>query len=77
VYVSLYGTGIRGAASSTVCTVGNVTVPVTFAGPQSLYPGLDQVNISIPPALRGSGEVNVVVTAGGVASNAVKLEFGG
>jgi hypothetical protein len=77
VYVSLYGTGIRGAASSTVCTVGGVTVPVTFAGPQSAYPGLDQVNISIPPALRGRGEVDVVVTVGGVASNAAKLAFGG
>jgi uncharacterized protein (TIGR03437 family) len=54
-----------------------VTVPVTFAGPQSAYPGLDQVNISIPPALRGRGEVDVVVTVGGVASNAAKLAFGG
>jgi len=77
VYVSLYGTGIRGAASSTVCTVGGVTVPVTFAGAQSVYPGLDQVNIPIPPALGGRGEVDVVVTVGGITSNTVKLAFGG
>jgi uncharacterized protein (TIGR03437 family) len=77
VYVSLYGTGIRGAASSTTCTVGGVQAPVIFAGPQSQYPGLDQVNISIPPALAGRGEVDVVVTSGGVASNAVSLTLGG
>jgi uncharacterized protein (TIGR03437 family) len=77
VYVSLYGTGIRGAASSTTCTVGGVSVPVTFAGKQTTYPGLDQVNISIPPSLRGSGVVDVVVTSNGMASNVVRLAFGG
>jgi uncharacterized protein (TIGR03437 family) len=77
VYVSLYGTGLRGAASSLTCTVGGEPVPVTFAGPQGAFPGLDQVNISIPPALRGRGEVDVVVVAGGKASNAVRLAFGG
>jgi uncharacterized protein (TIGR03437 family) len=76
VYVSLYGTGIRGAASSLACTVGGVTVPVVYAGSQGAFPGLDQVNISIPPALRGRGEVDVVVT-GVKTSNAVRLAFGG
>jgi uncharacterized protein (TIGR03437 family) len=77
VYVSLYGTGIRGAASSTTCTVGGLPVPVTYAGPQNEYPGLDQVNISIPASLRGSGVVDVVVSSGGKASNSVRLAFGG
>lgn len=78
VYVSLYATGLRGAAASTVtCTVGGVPAPVTYAGPQGGFPGLDQVNISIPAALRGRGEVDVVVSAGGQASNAVRLAFGG
>ena len=77
VYLSLYGTGLRGAASSVTCTVGGVPVPVTYAGPQGGFPGLDQVNISIPAALRGRGEVDVVVSAGGQASNAVRLAFGG
>lgn len=76
VYVSLYGTGIRGGSSVT-CTVGNATVPVLYAGPQGEYPRLDQVNISIPASLRSSGEVDVVVTTGGTASNAVRLTFGG
>jgi uncharacterized protein (TIGR03437 family) len=78
VYVSLYATGLRGAAASSVtCTVGGVPVPVTYAGPQGGFPGLDQVNISIPAALRGRGEVDVVLSAGGQASNAVRLAFGG
>jgi uncharacterized protein (TIGR03437 family) len=78
VYVSLYATGLRGAAASTVtCTVGGVPVPVTYAGPQGAFPGLDQVNISIPATLRGRGAVDVVVSAGGQASNAVRLAFGG
>jgi uncharacterized protein (TIGR03437 family) len=76
VYVSLYATGLRGAASSLTCTVGGVPVPVTYAGPQGM-PGLDQVNISIPAALRGRGAVDVVVSASGQASNAVRLAFGG
>ncbi len=76
VYVSLYATGIRGAATVT-CTVGGMSVPVSYAGPQNTYPGLDQVNIAIPPALAGSGEVNVVVTADGTASNPVRLTLGG
>jgi uncharacterized protein (TIGR03437 family) len=57
--------------------VGGVAAPVTYAGPQGGFAGLDQVNISIPPALRGRGEVDVVVTAGGKTSNAVRLAFGG
>ena len=77
VYVSLYATGLRAAASSLTCTVGGVSVPVTYAGPQGVFPGLDQVNISIPAALRGRGEVDVVVSAAGQTSNAVRLAFGG
>jgi uncharacterized protein (TIGR03437 family) len=78
VYVSLYGTGLRGAAASSVtCTVGGVPAPVTYAGPQGGFPDLDQVNISIPAALRGRGEVGVVVSASGQTSNAVRLAFGG
>lgn len=76
VYVSLYATGIRGATSVT-CTVGGVPVPVVYAGPQSLYPGLDQVNISIPASLAGSGAVKAIVNAGGQASNPVLLTLGG
>lgn len=47
VYVSLYGTGIRGAGTVQAYVGGN-SVPVSYAGPQGQYQGLDQVNISLP-----------------------------
>ena len=72
VYLSLYGTGIRHGASVT-CTVGGVPVPVSYSGGQGSYPGLDQVNVPLGAALRGLGEVDVVVTADGKASNAVRI----
>ncbi|HKE29477.1 MAG TPA: hypothetical protein VKB88_44310 [Bryobacteraceae bacterium] len=75
VYVSLYGTGLRGAGSAVACTVGSVPANVTFTGAQPSFPGLDQVNIAIPASLHGAGKVDVVVTAGGQPSNAVELAF--
>jgi len=73
-YVELYGTGIRGAASIT-CYVNGQSVPVSYAGPQTQYPGLDQVNIAIPRSLAGTGTARVYVVADGVLSNAVSLTF--
>ncbi len=72
VTLSLYGTGLRAAGLANVtATVNGVSAPVTYAGAQPSYPGLDQVNISLPASLAGSGMVPVVVTAGGVAANTV------
>ena len=39
-------------------------VEVHYAGPQSQYPGLDQINVRLPASLAGSGSVDVIVTAG-------------
>lgn len=72
VYVSLYGTGIRGAQSVSV-NIGGIAVPALYAGPQPQTPGLDQVNFPIPISLRGAGLVNVSVVADGVTSNTVQL----
>ena len=73
-YVELYGTGIRGAAS-VQCFVAGQSVPVLYAGLVAAYPGLDQINISIPRSLAGTGDVRVYVVADGVASNAVGLNI--
>ena len=72
VYLSLYGTGIRGGSSVT-CTVGGVSVPVQSAGAQGQYPGFDQVNIQLPASLQGKGTANVVLTVDGHASNTVQI----
>lgn len=71
--VVLYGTGIRGA-QNVQCFVAGQSVPVIYAGPNSL-PGLDQVNISIPQSLAGSGDVLVYLIADGVSSNVVSLNL--
>jgi uncharacterized protein (TIGR03437 family) len=72
-YVSLYGTGIRGAAS-VQCYVSGQSVPVTYFG-KSSYEGEDQVNIAIPKSLAGAGDVRVYLVADGVASNVVGLNL--
>jgi uncharacterized protein (TIGR03437 family) len=76
-YLVLYGTGIRNRSSlgAVTCTIGTLSLPVTYAGPQSQYPGLDQVVVPLPASLQGAGAVNAVVTADGYASNAVSLTF--
>jgi len=77
IYLSLYGTGIRGASAlqNVSVTIGSVQIQPTYAGPQIETPGLDQVNVPIPLTLRGSGLVNVTVTVDGVASNPVQVDI--
>ena len=77
IYLSLYGTGIRGASSpqNVSVTIGSLQVQPSYAGPQIETPGLDQVNVAIPLTLRGSGLVNVTVTVDGVTSNSVQISI--
>jgi uncharacterized protein (TIGR03437 family) len=77
VYLTLYGTGIRGTSVSVTCTVGGVAVPVQFAGAQGQYPGFDQVNVQLPASLKGQGTADVVLTVDGRISNAVQIAIGG
>lgn len=77
VFLSLYGTGIRGASSlsGVTVTIGGIKVSPTYAGPQNQTPGLDQVNVPLPLTLRGKGLVDITVTADGVASNVVQVSI--
>lgn len=77
VYVTLYGTGFRNRSSlaNVQVTVNGVSVPVQYAGAQPSFPGLDQVNVSLPASLSGTGIDNVVLTADGQPSNAVTLSI--
>lgn len=74
-YLVLYGTGIRHFTDKVACTVGGRSAAVLFAGPQGGSAGVDQVNILMPAELKGIGRADVVVTADGVASNAVSVVF--
>ena len=74
VYLSLYATGIRAAATVTV-TIGEMPVQVLYAGPQSQYVGLDQVNVLLPENLRGRGVLPIRIQAGSIVSNAVVVSI--
>jgi uncharacterized protein (TIGR03437 family) len=77
VYLSLYGTGIRNRSSiaNVTVSIAGVNAPVLYAGPQAEFAGLDQVNVSLPLALRGSGESNVLLTVDGRTANAVTINL--
>jgi len=68
VYLSLFGTGIRNGSTVAV-TIGGENATVTYHGAQATYPGLDQINVLIPPDLKGRGRLDVVATVDGQASN--------
>jgi len=75
--VALYGTGIQGRSSlsNVVAKIGGVSAQVVYAGAQSQYPGLDQVNVYVPRSLAGAGEVPVVLTVDGVTANVVTISI--
>ncbi len=75
VVIELYGTGIRGRTSlnNVTCTVGAIPAQVLYAGAQGAFVGLDQVNVVLPRALAGRGEVNVILAVDGQSANTVTL----
>jgi uncharacterized protein (TIGR03437 family) len=76
-YLILYGTGLRGVSSlvDVAVTIGGVPATETYTGRQGGYPGLDQVNVLIPPALAGRGQVDVKLTIFSDTANTVELVF--
>jgi uncharacterized protein (TIGR03437 family) len=72
VFLQLYGTGIRHAGKVTA-TITGTPVAVPYAAQQGTYPGLDQLNLQLPKVLQAAGSLNIVVTAGGQAANAVMV----
>ncbi len=77
VFLVAFGTGFRfrSAITSVSATIGGTPAPVTFAGAQGSFVGLDQSNIQIPRSLVGRGEVDVVLTVDGQPSNTVRVNF--
>lgn len=75
-YLSVYGTGLRGASQANVTASANgVTLPVQFVGATSQYPGEDQVNVLLPRNLIGAGGVTMNLSANGIAANAVTFSI--
>jgi uncharacterized protein (TIGR03437 family) len=78
VFLTIYATGVRGvkSASDVEVEVGSSAVPVTYAGPQSEFAGLDQINVGpLPRSLAGKGEVEVVVVVDGRRTNRVTVKI--
>ena len=78
VYLSLFGTGIRGlsALANATATVGGTAVPVTYAGAQGGFVGLDQVNLGpLPLSLMGTGVVDIVLIVDGQSANTLQIQI--
>jgi len=75
VYLLLFGTGIRGHTGSVSATIGGLPAQAVYAGPQNQFLGLDQVNVAVPPSLRGRGEVGIALTVENLAANLVTVSI--
>ncbi|MCI0337641.1 MAG: SBBP repeat-containing protein [Acidobacteria bacterium] len=71
VFLSIFGTGwrFRSSESAVKVTIGGIDVPVTYAGIQPTFVGLDQINVQLSRSLAGKGEVDMVVTVDGKTAN--------
>jgi uncharacterized protein (TIGR03437 family) len=74
-YLTLYGTGIRNRSSlaNVMVSIGGVSVPVSYAGPQSDSGGTDKVTVTVPPTLQGSGETSIEMSVDGQTANTVTV----
>jgi len=78
VFVLLYGSGIRGRTSlaNVTATIGDVPVPVAYAGAQVTFAGLDQINLGpMPRSLIGAGVVNIILTVDSQAANTLQMDI--
>lgn len=76
VFLVLYGTGLRRRSGNPVrASIGGISVPVAFAGPQGSLPGLDQINLGpLPQTLSGGkGDVDLVITVDGIQANITRI----
>jgi uncharacterized protein (TIGR03437 family) len=73
-FLVFFGTGIRFRKDPQVsATIGGVTARVDYAKNQCCFVGLDQINLLIPRALIGRGEVDVVLTVDGQTTVPLKI----
>lgn len=63
VFLSLYGTGFDTGVAGMVCSAAGQNLQVTYVGPQLQIPGLDQINVMLPPSLAGAGTVSITCSA--------------
>ena len=76
-YLVLYGTGIRNRTgnATVTCMMKGTPLPVTYAGAQPDYAGLDQVNVPLPSDLRPTGTLSVSLMVDGKSSNVITVDM--
>jgi uncharacterized protein (TIGR03437 family) len=77
VVLEFFGTGLRNNSglANVHASIGGIDSPVVFAGAQTQFAGLDQINVQLPTALRGRGTVPVQFTVDGQQSNTVQISI--
>lgn len=75
VFLIAFGSGFRNrvANNNITCLIGEVDSEVIFLGAQGSLEGVDQVNIRLPHALAGRGEVPVLLNVNGKRANTVTI----
>jgi uncharacterized protein (TIGR03437 family) len=77
-YLTLYGTGLRGATDpgEAKLILGGVEIPVTYSGAQGEYPGLDQLNAGpIPASLIGRGPLDLILRIDAEQANRLTIDI--
>ncbi len=72
VYLVLFGTGFDTPPNNPLLEIGNMDVTASYIGPQSQYPGLDQLNILLPKSLAGLGMVDVELSGANIVYITIK-----
>lgn len=80
IFVTFYTSGLRGRSSDSAVTVtiGSQVLPVRSIVPQgdsTALAGVDLVTVGLTLALRGSGEVDVVISVDGKTSNTGRINI--
>ena len=71
-FLEIYCTGV-GTALPVSVYLGGLQLTASFSGPNSVYPGLDQVNVQIPAGLSGVQTLSIEVN--GRRSNEVRVRL--
>jgi uncharacterized protein (TIGR03437 family) len=75
-YLTIYGTGLRGYGQYARAEVGGVRSPILSIGPQGQFEGLDQVNVGpLPKELASGGDFEIVITVDDLKSNRPSFEI--
>ncbi len=72
VFLILFGTGV---AHYLPTRIGSQEVNPTFVGPQGTLLGLDQINLPLPRALKGAGEVDIKMIDPPASTNTVRVQI--